>query len=156
MKKLLTLSLPAFLVLLLVSPQSLFAGQLPAHQPTRADIMQPTIDLENLTAEEFLQLSPKGIREATGKKLSLREKIVLRQVQYQVDRQLKRGETVQLDEMYKVADRKFNLGGFLLGLFLGPLGVLIAILFGRDAIRSSLYGLLVLVILGLITAAASA
>ena len=100
--------------------------------------------------EEFMNMSAKEIGEARGKKLKLREKIVLKLVQRKIKKQLKRGEKVDVEASFSSTNRRFNLGGFLLGLILGPIGVLIAILFGGNAIRSALFGFLIWLIVILV------
>ena len=74
--------------------------------------------------------------------MSLRDRLVLRGVQYQVHRKVKKGEDFNLEELYSLEDRDFSFGGFLLGFFLGLIGLLIALLFGRNAVRSALYGMI--------------
>ncbi|WP_367390210.1 hypothetical protein [Lewinella sp. LCG006] len=97
--------------------------------------------------EDFVHLSAKDVAARTGERLSLKEKLVLKVVQRQVKRQLKKGERVDLKSAHAEAGTTVNLGGFLLGLLLGLLGVLIALLIDRDLVTSALYGLLVLVVI---------
>ena len=106
--------------------------------------------VQNLDTEAFLALTPKALAKQTGKKLKLRDRIVLRIAQVQVKRQLKKGKSVNISEDYAAANRRFNIGGFLLGFFFSLVGVLIAILFGRNAVRSALLGALISLIIWLI------
>jgi hypothetical protein len=72
-------------------------------------------------------------------------------VQHKVKKMLKRGEVVTMADVQKKFDDvgTMNVLGFLLGLILGPVGVIIALILketgdvGSDVVRWSLYGLLV-------------
>ena len=118
--------------------------------------VQPVEDLPltsvlgDMTAEDFVQLRAKEIKQRTGKKLKLKERIVLKVAQHKVKKQLKNGELADYKETYENAERRFSLGGFLLGFFLGLIGLLIALLFGRNAFRSALLGFLVWLVVLLI------
>jgi len=103
-----------------------------------------------MDAEKFLALDAKGLSQKLGRKAKLRDKIVLKIVQRKVKRQLKKGEQVNIAEEFIASDRSFNIGGFLLGFFFSLIGVLIAILFGRNAVRSALLGFLVGLIVALL------
>lgn len=106
--------------------------------------------IENMTIESFLDLNPKKIKEETGQKLKLKEKIVLKLVQRDIRKKVKKNEVVNFEEDYAAAKRNFNLGGFLLGFFFSLLGVLVALLFGKDAVRSAWKGFLVGLLVGLL------
>jgi hypothetical protein len=95
-------------------------------------------DNQSMTLEDFLKLTPKKIKEITGKKLNLKERIALRYVQSNIKKDFKKGisnsnDTLNLDEEV----RTFNFGGFLLGLFLGLIGYLISLLFKNKNVRRS-------------------
>ena len=155
MKKNLTIAVSSLILLLLALPLSLNANQVPAPQALDIEAAVPTIPgLEDMDTQDFMRLTPRELKKL-GIKLSLRDRLVLRQVQYQVHRKLKKGEAFDLEELYDLEDRRFSIGGFLLGFFFSFIGVLIAILFGRDAVRSALYGMLVNLIIGLIVYASS-
>ena len=100
--------------------------------------------------EAFVNMTPKEIAAARGKQLKLRDKIVLKLAQKKIKKHLKKGTSVDVEEIYETADKSFNIGGFLLGFFLSIIGVLIALLFGKNAFRSSLIGLLCGAIVALI------
>lgn len=95
---------------------------------------------------DFVKMSAKDVAKATGEKLSLKERLVLKVVQRQVKRQIKKGERVDVRATNEAAAPAVNIGGFLLGFLLGLIGVLIAWLIDRDLLTSSLYGLLALII----------
>ncbi len=72
------------LSLLIFSSTTFGASAVKVDPPTE---MPATIDFsgfENLTVDEFLALTPKSIKEKTGKKLSLKETIVLKKAQKKV------------------------------------------------------------------------
>lgn len=84
--------------------------------------------------QEFLKLTPKRYEELTGQKMSMSQKISLKLAQKKIKRMLKKGEKVDLVAMSKkgIDTSDFNIGGFLLGIFLFLIGVLIAYLIGGD------------------------
>lgn len=105
---------------------------------------------QNLSAEEFLALTPKEIKKNTGKKLRFKEKVALKIAQTTLKRNLKKAKKGK--DVTGTKKMTFHIGGFLLGFFLGLIGVLIAylVLEDKDAGKSSLIGLgaaLVLIIL---------
>lgn len=114
--------------------------------------LQDKFGVDNI--QDFLDLSPKDISKNTGKKQKLKDKIVLRLVQKRIKKKIKNGESFKISEEYPAAMNKFNVGGFLLGFFLGPLGVLLAILFGGNAFKSSLLGCLCLILVIILAFAA--
>lgn len=67
-----------------------------------------------------------------------------------IKRELRKGIKSDLDDSYRDNNRRFSVGGFLLGFFFSLIGCLIAILFGANAFRSSLLGLLCGIIVVLI------
>jgi hypothetical protein len=142
-------------LILLLLPLCLNASQGPPPQALDIEAAVPTIPgLEDMDTQDFMRLNPRELKKM-GIELSLRDRLVLRQVQYQVHRKLKKGEAFDLEELYTLEDRRFSIGGFLLGFFFSLIGVLIAILFGRDAVRSALYGALTSLIIGLIIGASA-
>jgi hypothetical protein len=89
------------------------------------------------TLEEFLSLTPKKYTELTGKKMTLPQKVSLKIAQHKVKRAIKKGQSVDLNALSKDVDTSnFNIGGFVLGLLLGIIGVLIAYLVGdHDVVK---------------------
>ncbi|MEL6671090.1 MAG: hypothetical protein AAFR61_02830 [Bacteroidota bacterium] len=154
MKKITTHFLPFFLLFLLTAPLGLQAGENHSSFPEPA-VNTPTLDLSEMDIEAFMALTPKAIKQARGAKVTLRERIVLRMAQNEVRKKLRKGEEVQLEALYKETASDFSFGGFLLGFFLGIIGVLIALLFGKKAVRSALYGMVTQLIIGLIAWVAS-
>ena len=71
------------------------------------------------TTEDFLELSPRKIREATGKKLTLKETIALKVAQKKVKKEMKRAEKGKV-----AADGpKSQLVALLLVILVGALGI---------------------------------
>ena len=107
--------------------------------------------LSMISAKQFLDLTPKTYKELTGKKLNLIQKVELKTLQHKVKKMVKKGEVVTMADVQKKFDEmsSMNLLGFLLGLILGPIGVIIALILketgdvGPDTVRWSLYGLLI-------------
>jgi len=72
-------------------------------------------------------------------------------LQHKVKKMVRRGEVVTMADVQKKFEDvgSMNVLGFLLGLVLGPVGVVIALILketgdvGTDVVRWSLYGLLV-------------
>jgi len=115
--------------------------------------LQEEFGVENI--QDFLNLNLADIAKTTGKKLSLKDKVVLKLAQRKIKKKIKKGESFDVKTDYENASRNFNVGGFLLGFFIPVLGSLLAILFGGDAFRSSLLGLLCFIIVLIIIALAA-
>lgn len=107
--------------------------------------------LARITAKQFLELTPQKFRELTGKKMNLFQKMELKMLQHKVKKMMKKGEVVTMADVQKRFDdlSTMNVLGLLLGLILGPVGVVIALILketgdvGPDVVRWSLYGLLI-------------
>jgi hypothetical protein len=107
--------------------------------------------LSMMSARQFLELTPQKYKEMTGKKMNLVQKVELRVLQHKVKKMVKKGEVVSMADVQKKFYEmgSMDLLGFLLGLILGPIGVIICLILketgdvGPDTLRWSLYGLLV-------------
>jgi hypothetical protein len=84
--------------------------------------------LGNMDAQTFLTLTPAKVKEITGKKMKLKERIVLKLTQKHVKKEMKKGKEVDLKTTLKGFSDNFSLGAFLLGVFLLFIGVLIVYL----------------------------
>ena len=119
-------------------------------QPPKSTTIDPN-PLSFFTAQQFLELTPQKYRAITGKKMNFFQKIELKMLQHKVKKMVKRGEVVTMADVQKRFDQmsSMNVLGFLLGLVLGPVGVIIALILketgnvGADVLKWSLYGLLV-------------
>ena len=107
--------------------------------------------LSMMSAKQFLALTPQKYKEMTGKKMTLVQKVELKVLQHRVKKMVKKGEVVSMADVQKKFYEmgEMDLLGFLLGLILGPIGVIIALILketgdvGPDTVRWSLYGLLI-------------
>ena len=144
MKKRTILSCLAFVFALTIQLDA--AISITAPTPNAANESESDHWLSTMDTETFLALSPKEIQEKTGQKLKFKDRMAIRLAQKQVRKAMKKGEATNLEEAFYAGRRGFSLGGFLLGFFLGPIGVLLAVLFGANAFRSSLIGLLCAII----------
>lgn len=119
--------------------------------PASMIVIKDPNPLSRISAKQFVALTPQKFRELTGKKMNLFQKMGLKVMQHKVKRMIKRGEVVTMADVQKKFDdlNSMNVLGFLLGLILGPVGVVIALILketgdvGPDVVRWSLYGLLI-------------
>jgi len=129
-----------------------------AHAFTSPVILKPAVDkikdpnpLSLITAKQFLSLTPQKFQELTGKKMNLVQKVEFKMLQHKVKKMVKKGEVVTMADVQKKYDdlNSMNVLGLLLGLVLGPVGVVIALILketgdvGPEVVRWSLYGLLI-------------
>ena len=91
--------------------------------------------LFGMSVEDFLALTPKKYKELTGEKLSFTKKISLKLAQKKIRKAIKNNEKVDSGTMANALDTSdFNIGGFVLGLLLSLIGVLIAYLIGDTTV----------------------
>ena len=109
-----------------------------------SQFLQLNFGVDNV--QDFVSLTWKEAAAAKNQKLTLREKLVLKIAQQKVKRNIKKDRPADAEAVYTTTAADFSIGGFLLGFFLGPIGILIALLFGRRAVRSSLIGCLCAII----------
>lgn len=121
---------------------------------SQKSFFQEKFGVDNIQA--FLNLNPVDIAKTTGKKLNFKEKIVLKLTQRKIKKKIKKGASFNIKTEYENASGNFNVGGFLLGFFIPVIGSLLAILFGGNAFKSSLLGLLCFIIALVIVVAAGA
>lgn len=110
---------------------STFALVLPSAEPAA----KPANELSKMTAEDFLALTPKKYKELTGEKLTLSQKISLKMAQRKMKQAMRNHQPV--DDSIKATafdTDDFNIGGFVLGLLLSVIGVLIAYLIGDTVV----------------------
>lgn len=139
------LPLLSIICLLIALPpaQAIIAPTLPTTE------RQKIVDKYGVTnTADFLNLSPREVKKRTGKKLRLKDKIVLRLAQHKVKKALRSGQAVDWQNTAHHGSSNFHLLGFLLGLLLPVVGNIIALFLGRNAFRSSLLGLLISILVG--------
>jgi hypothetical protein len=138
MKRLYSLSMIAAFILFFVSNSFAFVSPAPIFsKPTPStSIVEPTPSpFAGMTIKDFLALTPKKYRELTGQKMSLSQKISLKLAQYKVKRAVKKNKQIELTKFAQGVDTSdFSIGGLVLGLLLGPIGVLIAYLIGDHSV----------------------
>ena len=88
-----------------------------------------------MTVKQFLALTPKEYQKLTGKKMSLSQKVSLKLAQAKVKKMSKQNKQVDLYKFDAGVDTTdFSIGGFVLGVLLGPIGVLIGYLIGDRSV----------------------
>lgn len=70
---------------------------------------------EDLSAEQFLNLTPKQVKELTGKKLSLKETVALKMAQKKIKKEMRKADAAGAP--------KSQLTALLLAIFVGALGI---------------------------------
>jgi hypothetical protein len=100
-----------------------------------------------VTVDALVKMNSREFAEVIGHKLSLKEKIVFRIAQRELRKEIKRegiqsDATLDVQQMMADGEKNFYFGGFILGLLLGLIGVLIAYLMKKDKafIRSTWIG----------------
>ena len=135
MKQVLKLTISLFVVLLSYSSltsASTHPGEVAAYQAVPA--AKPS-QFDGMTVSDFFALTPRKYRELTGKKLSLPQHVALKLAKVKVKKMVKKNKPVDLMLVAREIDtNNFDILGFVLGLVLGPLGILIAYLLeGRSS-----------------------
>lgn len=124
----------------------------------KTENVSPAEALSKLDVQTFLSLTPVKYKEITGKKMTLKEKISLKLAQRHVKKQLKKGNEVNMAEIGKKAGSGISPLWFFLGLLLGIIGLLIALITkkGEDdnRVKSAALGWLVWIIIVIIIAVA--
>lgn len=137
-----------------------FTAILTSAIPVRVSETQPPA--ATVTVDAMLKMNSREFAEVIGHKLSLKEKIVFRIAQRELRKEVKHAgiqsdASLDLQQMMAEGEKNFYFGGFILGLLLGLIGVLIAYLMKKDKafIRSTWIGWGVWVALLVILLAAS-
>ena len=145
MKRLLFI-LPALLLFTLLNPLYGTVGVGPA------EIEGDEISVfDQVTIQDIMDLDRDVMEEKIGRKLKVKERIALKIAQKRLKRAYKKGQLEEKADAITADGKSFNIWGFILGFLLGLIGVLIAYLaIGKDAGRSSWWGLLLAVALVLI------
>jgi hypothetical protein len=107
--------------------------------PRAEDMMVPLFGSDQkISLSRYLKLTAAEYKTLTGKKLKFKEKISLKIFQYQLKKTINKDGTVNIEKFTKQEDniKKFNIGWFALGFFLGLIGVII-VLFIKDEKRKA-------------------
>lgn len=127
-QNLLRFSMLAFALMIFTIPSSALITPSPNALPAKTGSTVAAA-LSNMSVAEFLALTPKKYKEITGEKLSLNQKISLKIAQRKIRKALKNNDEIDsatVANAFVTSD--FNIGGFVLGLILPAIGVLIAYL----------------------------
>lgn|GEM_PF-5137718 len=110
---------------------------------SNTEVSRPS-PFERMSITDFLLLTPQKYKALTGKKMSLSQKVSLKFSQYKVKKMMKKNKMLALPSIAKDIDTNgFNIVGFILGIALGPIGLLIAYLIsGKNSslFKSAIYG----------------
>jgi len=95
------------------------------------------VDFHNITVKEILHLNSKQIESISGENLNFKSKLVLRLLKKNIRADVKSGKLqldtkVDFNNLFAEEIYEFNVGGFLLGFFLGLIGVGLAHIFSDD------------------------
>ena len=129
MKHLLRLSFFLFAAFLFAQPVS--ALVLPSStEPAKTAVVSPS-PFAGMTLKDFMTFTPKKYAALTGKKMTFSQKWSLKMAQHKLKKQSKGNDQALLYALPSGIDTSdFNIGGFVLGLLLPVIGVLIAYLIG--------------------------
>jgi len=132
----------------LVTLTAALPGKSAVHAPSLAAKESLLVSSGSISAGVFVELSSKDFSKVVGRKLNFKERIALGLVQKKFKAEIKAGHLTAdtVINLNQLADEKmpqFNIGGFLLGFFLGLIGVALAYIFSNDKgfRRNSWYGL---------------
>jgi hypothetical protein len=81
--------------------------------------------IQKMDAKTFLSLRPLKVKEITGKRMSIKEKVVLKLAQREVKKKIKKDKGFHVNEVMLNANGTFDWGAYLLGVFLLLIGVII-------------------------------
>ncbi len=136
------------LLIALFSITILKAGMIyvPANATDNAKSVTKSVSetLSQLDAKTFLTLTPAKIQEMTGQKMTFSQKLSLKITQKEVKKQLKKNGTVDMAAVAKESTGGISALWLILGLLLGLIGVIIALITKKEAgdnrVKSALIG----------------
>lgn len=127
-----------FLVLSFSLIATSFAASSYSYVPKKASEIYVTITAnKQISLMELSTMKVKDYEKLTGQHLNFFQKISFKSNQKQIKKSIAADGTITNKELIKATSASdltagFHLGGFALGLFLGPIGVLIAYLIKGD------------------------
>lgn len=92
---------------------------------TRTEAKAQKKQMQTAMMQKITQMSVRDYEQMSGKKMTLGERISFKVLKMRMKKDLRKGNKGLFDD--------FNVGGFLLGLFLSIIGVLLAYIFSRDS-----------------------
>jgi len=123
------------------------------------EIDQVFIPIDNsglkINLRKYIKMTPADYRKLTGTKLKLKEILVLKIAQRQMKRHIRNDGTINFNRLQQPFKNppKIHWGGFFLGFFLLPIGVLIALLIKDDKRKGrviySIVGMFAVISIGL-------
>jgi len=132
MKRILKLSIvPAIFLLISITSHAFVQGAelqkfLIDNRPSAIKKESP---FAGMTIRDFISMTPKKYQQLTGKKLSRSQMISLKLAQFKVKKMAKKNKFPDWRLLTRdIETNHFNILGFILGIALGPVGVLIAYL----------------------------
>jgi hypothetical protein len=133
-QKLLRFSMLAFALMIFSIHVTASSLPVPGLEPVKKESTAVS-PLANMSVNDFLALTPKKYKELTGEKLSITQKISLKLAQKKIKKAIKNNESIDPSVKADAVDTSdFNIGGFVLGLLLSVIGVLIAYLIGDTSV----------------------
>ena len=131
---------------------------LAVHSPVTVENAEASLygvafDANMLTVDDIIQYKPKELARKHGVRLKFKQRVALSVVRGKLKRAKRKGLDLQAAYDDAAGGSNFHVGGFLLGLFLGLLGWLLAILIwprlgaGRSALLGWAVWLIVLLLL---------
>lgn len=123
----------------------LFTAILTSAVPVRMNETTPASTAVSVDA--LVKMNAGEFSEVIGHKLSLKEKVIFRLAQRELRKEIKNENlrsdvTLDVQQMMADGEKGFYFGGFILGLLLGLIGVLISYLIKKDKafVRSAWIG----------------
>lgn len=103
-------------------------------EPLATEMMLPLLNSNHqISLYDFSHLSAKEYRKITGRKLGWLKALELKLVQKKLRESIREDGTVNTTEFKKAwGESDFHWGGYLLGLLLGPLGIIITYFINDD------------------------
>lgn len=112
--------------------------------PSTATVSSADIFDSTYSVDQVLTMNAKKYKALTGEKMKLKDRVALSMVKADVKIKMAKGDNLSQGIAMGQAMENFSIGGFLLGMFLGLLGVLISFFFKDKRVRRSAWkGLLV-------------
>jgi hypothetical protein len=152
------------IVLLSLRPCINASSILPDYPAVRNEAIIPLPGTKKLiTVEEYLNLSPRAVKELTGKKMNMVQRIDFALSKHFLKRMMRKDGSLDAFQMRGrgfLGNWQWHWGGFALGLFLSLLGPIIALFFNDDykwdrfwtALHTALWVWAILLIIALVAA----